>query len=245
MQKRIIAANWKMNKTKSEASAFFDDFTKLCGAVKSEVSMMFCVPLTVLPSVVKECKRIKALPGAQNLYPARNGAYTGEVSAEMLSDVGAKVVIIGHSERRAMFGETDEFINQKVIAGLNGGLTVILCVGETIKERNANKTSSVLKKQLSNGLKGVVSAEKLIIAYEPVWAIGSGLAATSEQIKEAHLCIKQCIKKQFGDTFVSVLYGGSVNEKNAAEIFAIENVDGALVGGASLIPAKFAALVNV
>ncbi|KAI4454047.1 triosephosphate isomerase [Holotrichia oblita] len=233
-----------MNKTNTEASAFFGDFSKLYAPSKEGATVIICAPFTTLSTVVKECKKLKALPGAQNFHPARAGAFTGEVSADMLVEAGAKVVIAGHSERRALFGETDEFINQKVIAAANAGLTVILCVGETIKERESGKTNAVLKKQLLNGLKGLASAEKLIIAYEPVWAIGSGLTATSEQIKDAHLCIKQLLAKQFGGCFIPVLYGGSVNEKNAAEIFAIQNVDGALVGGASLVPEKFAALVN-
>jgi triosephosphate isomerase len=243
MKQRILAANWKMNKTIAESKEFFAEFAKLKPDSRN-CRLIFCVPFTALSAVGKECKKIGALAGAENLHPAASGAFTGEISAGMLLDAGARAVIVGHSERRTLFHETDAFINEKVRAGLAAGLTVIFCIGETLKERQSDKTNAVLKRQLAKGLAGVGFSKNLIIAYEPVWAIGTGLVASREQIAAAHAYIKQAAKKQFAGADVPVLYGGSANEKNAAEIFSIENVDGALVGGAALVPGKFAAMIG-
>jgi len=235
MAKKIIAANWKMNKTNKEAKAFFAAFGKL--VKKNNNQVIFCAPATTLSTVAKAGKELNFLTGAQNFHPAKNGAYTGESSLDMIAETGAKVVIVGHSERRTIFKETDEFINEKIKVALSAGFKVIFCIGETLDERKTEKTNAVLKKQITKGLNGIDAYNNLIVAYEPVWAIGTGLTASNEQIKETHAYIKSVID-------LPLLYGGSANEKNVEEIFAIENVDGALVGGASLDPAKFAVMVN-
>jgi len=235
MKGKIIAANWKMNKTNREAKIFFNEYAKLIK--KNDNQVMFFAPFTTLAAVSKLGKGLNFVSGAQNFYFAKSGAFTGEESLEMIAETGARAVLIGHSERRTLFKESDELINEKIKAALGAGFKVIFCIGETLDERKNNKTTDVLKKQITKGLKGVDALNNLIIAYEPVWAIGTGLTATNEQIKETHAYIKSLAD-------VALLYGGSVNEKNAAEIFAIPNVDGALVGGASLVPEKFAIMVN-
>jgi triosephosphate isomerase len=238
----IIAANWKMNKTNAEVKAFFAEYETL--AHKHTHKVIICAPATVLVTLSRECKKFKIKAGAQNLYPAVKGAYTGEISAEMIKETGAQYVLVGHSERRTLFRETDEFINQKLRAALSGGLDVILCVGETLDERNKGRTLAVIKSQLTKNLERVTeNLEKITIAYEPVWAIGTGLTATAAQIEEVHAAIKE-ILAGMNMGHVAVLYGGSANETNCEEIYAIPNVDGVLVGGASLIPAKFAAMIK-
>jgi len=223
---KIIAANWKMNKTNKEAKLFFAQYGKLVRKPKNQV--MFFVPFTALQNLPNT-----VMPGAQNFHPAKSGAFTGEISLEQLAEMGVRVVLAGHSERRALFGETDQFIREKVKSALNLNLKVILCIGETLKERQKKKTEAALKRQLEN-----ISPHKdLCIAYEPVWAIGTGLTPTPEQIKQTHAYIKSLVN-------VAVLYGGGVNEKNCKEILSIPNVDGVLVGTASLAPDKFAAVVN-
>jgi len=232
---KIIAANWKMNKTNKEAKAFFAEFTRLQRKTNNQI--IFCAPFSTLSTVAKTGKDFGFAAGAQNFYPAKNGAFTGEISLDMVAETGARVVIVGHSERRTLFRETDEFINEKIQAALSASFKVIFCIGETLAEREQGKTNAVLKRQITKGLKDVVSYNNLIVAYEPVWAIGTGLTATNAQIKETHAYIKTLID-------VPLLYGGSANEKNCEEIFGIPNVDGALVGGASLVPEKFAVMVN-
>jgi len=258
--KKVIAANWKMNKTREQAHQFFQEFaeknlettTKLQGSRATrevlQKDVVFCVPFTAL-GIAREYADEKGFTvGAQNFHPAKSGAYTGEISAEMLIEVGAKVVLIGHSERRALFGETDDFINQKVKAALNNGLYVILCIGETLDEREGNKTEKVLAAQLQKALDGVELSQAeqyiLVVAYEPVWAIGTGKVATLEQIEATHKFVKKQLKKLYPDVTIPVLYGGSANEKNAAEILAVKGVDGVLVGGAALDAGKFAAIIN-
>ena len=231
--KKIIAANWKMNKTNKEAKKFFAEFAPK----KNDNQVIFCVPFTNLAAVARIGKEKNFLTGAQNFHPAKNGAFTGEVSLDMVAETGARVVIVGHSERRTLFGEKDEFINEKIKAALSAGFKVIFCIGETLEQREKGKTNEILKNQISKGLKDIDAFNNLIIAYEPVWAIGTGLVATPQQIKETHAYIKSVVN-------VPLLYGGSANEKNCAEIFAIPNVDGALVGGASLVAEKFVAMVN-
>jgi len=238
---KIIAANWKMNKTNKEAKAFFAEFAKLQRKTNNQI--IFCAPFTTLAAVAKLGKELNFTAGAQNFYPAKNGTFTGEISLDMIAETGARVVLAGHSERRALFRETDEFINEKVKLALSAGFKVILCVGETAEEREAGKTQAILKKQLTRGLKDVSSYNNLIVAYEPVWAISGGDPSkpkpipTRKEIEATHTYIKT-----FAD--VPVLYGGSANDKNCEEIFGIANVDGALVGGAALVPEKFAVMVN-
>lgn len=186
--------------------------------------------------------------GAQNFYPKESGAYTGEISASMLKEHGVKVVLVGHSERRNLFGETDEFINEKVKVALSNDMYVIFCIGETLEQREKGLTEKVLKQQIVKGLCDVKLPlhEKYIlcVAYEPVWAIGTGMIATSEMIERAHTFVKLTLEKMFPGVTVPILYGGSVNEKNASVIINLKNVDGVLVGGASLDPEKFAQICN-
>jgi len=240
---KIIAGNWKMNKTKDEAKAFFEEFKGLVKQTDNKV--IVCAPFTLVKTVAKQKKKndIDIVAGAQNMHPASNGAYTGEISAEMLTSMGCGAVILGHSERRTMFGETDEFINEKVKATINAGMIAIFCIGETLEERESNQTFEVLMTQINKGLEGITDATNIYVAYEPVWAIGTGKVATTEQIRETHAFIKEVLLKQF-TIDVPVLYGGSANDQNCHEIFAIDGVDGALIGGASLVASKFATMAN-
>ena len=238
---KIIAANWKMNKTNKEAKAFFAEYAKLVR--KNNNQVIFFAPFTTLGTVVKVGKELGFSAGAQNFHPAKNGTFTGEISLDMIAETGVRVVLAGHSERRTIFKETDEFINEKVKVALSAGYKVVFCIGENLEEYETGKTEAVLKRQITKGLKDVTSYNGLIIAYEPVWAISGGdpnkpkPIPTREIIEKIHTYIKT-----FAD--VPVLYGGSANDKNCAEIFAIPNVDGALVGGASLVAEKFAVMVN-
>ena len=244
-----IAGNWKMNMTPKEVKAFMEEYRELAPNAPNNVTI--CAPFTSIPALVKEARKSSIVVGAQNLHPAKNGTHTGEISADMLVAAKAKSVIIGHSERRAQFGETDEFINAKVQAALAAKLTSILCIGETLEEKEAGRTMEVLKKQFAGGLAGIKNGKNICIAYEPVWAISGGdpskpkPIATPEQIEEVHTLIKNMCVSQFGSKRdIPVLYGGSANDKNMHEIFTIPNVDGALIGGASLVPEKFAAMAN-
>ena len=216
---------------------------------------MFCAPFTSLAIAREYADECGFTVGAQNFYPAPSGTFTGEISLGMLKEIGVRVVLAGHSERRAIFNETDAFINEKVKAGLAADMMVILCVGETSEERESKKTAAVIKKQMTGGLAGITEKSfnqnaRLVVAYEPVWAISGGdpnkpkPIATQAQIEEAHGMIRSMLVKQFPNTFVPILYGGSANDKNAKEIFAMKDVDGALVGGASLCPDKFSAVIN-
>jgi len=245
---KIIAANWKMNKTNAEAREFFAEYETLVSQTENRV--IFCAPYTTLPTVIMKSRELGFGVGAQNLHAAKNGTFTGEISADMLVDIGAQSVIVGHSERRAQFGERDDVINRKIKAALVAGLEVIFCIGEKIEERNNGNAFDVLHMQFIQGLKDIRDPRNLIVAYEPVWAISGGdpskpkPIATTEQIAEVHAFIKKLIAQQFGTTDIPVLYGGSANDTNVDEIFAIPNVDGALVGGASLVAEKFAKMVN-
>ena len=235
-----------MNKTREQTHQFFQQFAEKNLDPKKDV--VFCVPFTNLGIAREYADEQGFTVGAQNFHPAKSGAYTGEISAEMLTEIGAKVVLIGHSERRALFGETDQFINQKVKAALDNSLYVVLCIGETLDQREGNKTKKVLASQLEKGLADIILPQsdwyQLVVAYEPVWAIGTGKVATLEQIEETHKFVKNQLNKLYPDITIPVLYGGSANEKNAAEILAVPGVDGVLVGGASLDPDKFAAIIN-
>jgi triosephosphate isomerase len=244
----IIAGNWKMNKTTAEAR---DLATKLIPLVadSKDREIVLAPAFTALQSVSDIIKGTNISLSAQNLFWEDKGAFTGEISAEMLLDLGCKYVIIGHSERRQYFGETDETVNKKIRQALNKGLLPIVCVGELLSEREAAKAHDVIDRQITGALKGVAASEmsKVVIAYEPVWAIGTGKTATPDQANEIHAFIRQRIKSLYGVEVAEGLriqYGGSVTPDNVSALMARPDIDGALVGGASLKPESFAALVN-
>ena len=246
MRKKIIAGNWKMNMTPSEAKALCETLVPLIKGTKNDV--VFCVPAIDVTTVVKAVKGSGIKVGGENLYFEDKGAYTGEISADMLKDVGAKYVIIGHSERREYFKETDEDINKKVKKALEKGLTPILCCGETLQQREQGITLDWIRMQIKIALQDVTAEQvrSLVIAYEPIWAIGTGKTATTEQAQEVCKAIRDVLRELYGDEKaeeVRIQYGGSVNASNAAELFAQPDIDGGLVGGASLKP-DFAAIVN-
>lgn len=249
MRKKIIAANWKMNMTVSETESFLNDFRMEVEDVSS-VEIVIAPPFTAiakLSELLGGSQKIRL--GAQNFYFEKSGAYTGEISATMLRELFVKYVIIGHSERRAIFGETDAFINKKVLAALASELKPILCVGETLAEREAGKEKEVLETQLRGGLAGVTAEQLLdiVIAYEPVWAIGTGKTATSAQAQDAHAHTRAVLAEltdQATADKVRIQYGGSVKPSNAVELLTQPDIDGALVGGASLEPRGFAEIVK-
>lgn len=233
---KLVVGNWKMNKTVQEANTFCKAFLKL--VPNGANNFCLCVPFTCLSDVAKQMAKT-GFVGVQNIFPEKCGAFTGEVNAQMALASGASFCIVGHSERRKILNESNEFVAKKVINATNSGLKVILCVGETLEERS--KVVSVLKSELKN-LEGT-NFENLIIAYEPIWAIGTGKVATSKDIFKAHKIIIDYLYNTYGKK-VPCLYGGSVKPENAQEIFEIENVAGVLVGGASLDANKFAELVK-
>lgn len=233
---KIFAANFKMNKTKEETKEYFATFN----AKSKDCRIMFALPYTSLCAAEKHAKGIEI--GAQNVHFAASGAYTGEISANMLKESGATFSIIAHSERRKYFGETDASAAARAEAAVDAGLDIIFCIGETLEAREKGVTNNVLSYQIYAGLGGVKNLDKVIVAYEPVWAIGTGKSASAEDIEKAHAHIKKYIHKRFGRD-LPVLYGGSVNEKNAKEICHIPNVDGVLVGGASLDPVKMEGII--
>ncbi len=236
-RKKIIAGNWKMNMTPSEAVKLVAELKDL--VVNDEVDVVYCVPAIDIVPVVEAVKGTNVKVGAENLYIEDKGAYTGEISADMLVDAGVEYVVIGHSERREYFGETDEFLNKKVKKAIEKGLTPILCCGETLEQREMGVTMDWIRLQIKSDLAGVAAADvaKLVIAYEPIWAIGTGKTATSDQAEEVCAGIRQCIAEMYDAATaeaVRIQYGGSVNASNAAELFAKADIDGGLVGGASL-----------
>jgi triosephosphate isomerase len=244
----IIAGNWKMNKTTSEARDLATKLIPLVSGVKDR-EIVLAPPFTALSAVNEAIKGTNLALSAQNLFWEDKGAYTGEISAEMLLDLGCKYVIIGHSERRQYFGETDGTVNKKVRQALNKGLLPIVCVGELLAERESGKANDVIDRQVTGALAGVTDAEmrKIVIAYEPVWAIGTGKTATPEQANEIHAFIRQKVKSMYTAEVAEGLriqYGGSVTPENVSALMAKPDIDGALVGGASLKPESFAALVN-
>ena len=248
MRVPVIAANWKMNKSASEAGAFVRAFKPLVADV-SGAEIVICPPFTDVTAVLEGVRGTKIEVGGQNSHTEISGAYTGEVGAPMLKADGCAWVIAGHSERRRYFGESDALINMKVKAGLAAGLKVIFCIGETLEERENVKMDEVLRRQVSDGLSGVSQTDlaRIVVAYEPVWAIGTGVTATPDQADEAHGFVRALIAKQYNETAAESLriqYGGSVKPDNAADLLSQPNVDGALVGGASLDPAGFAAIVK-
>jgi len=246
MRNFIIAGNWKMNMTNDNTKEFLEDLkTKISNfEFKNKIEIIICPPFTSLLTA-KECMKDSAIKiGAQNMFHKKTGAYTGEISPIMLNELNCEYVIIGHSERRQYFSETNELIQKKIRAALDYVLTPIVCIGETLDERDNGKTFDVLSKQLDEGLDGIPTRdfEKLIIAYEPVWAIGTGLSASMMQISEVHHWIKE---HYFPERKTSILYGGSFNEGNAEEILSLADVDGALIGGASLKVESFFSIINI
>mgnify|MGYP004517753995 CR=1 FL=1 len=237
MRKKIIAGNWKMNKTPSEAVELAKMLKAKVDTDKSDV--VFCVPAIDIIPVGEVIKGTNIALGAENVYFEDKGAYTGEISAPMLKDAGVKYVIVGHSERRQYFGETDEDVNKKIKKILEYGMTPIMCCGETLEQREMDITIEHIRMQIKKGLYGLTAedAEKVVIAYEPIWAIGTGKTATSQQAQEVCAEVRKVVGEVYGaDTAekMRIQYGGSVNGKNAAELFAMADIDGGLVGGASL-----------
>ncbi|MGB4781694.1 triose-phosphate isomerase [Candidatus Methylomirabilis sp.] len=244
----LIAGNWKMYKTSSEAIVLAEAVVKAL-SMPDETQVVVCPPFTALAAVGQIVAGSRIGLGAQDMHWAKEGAYTGEVSAEMLWDIGCRYVIVGHSERRQYFGETDESVNRKSLTALASGLTPIICVGETLFEREAGHAHAVVEAQLKGALSGLTpeQVQGLIFAYEPVWAIGTGKTATPSQAEEMHAHIRRTIALLFGTEIaqgVRVLYGGSVKPDNAKELLGRSEIDGALVGGASLQADSFAAIAK-
>lgn len=245
-RKPIIAGNWKMFKTVSEAVSFVNEVK---GSTVDGVESVICSPFTNLPALVEAVKGTDVHVGAQNLHFEDNGAFTGEISGVMLKDLGVEYVIIGHSERRAYFAETDEIVNKKVVAAFKHGLTPILCVGEKLEEREAGQTKDVCKVQTEAAFAGLSAeqAAQVVIAYEPIWAIGTGKSSTAEDAQDVIGYIRQLVSGLYGASVadaVRIQYGGSVKPNNIAEYMAQPDIDGALVGGASLEPASYIQLVQ-
>ena len=245
-RRKIVAGNWKMNMTPSQAVALCDELKDL---VKSDdVDVVYCVPAVDIVPVVEAVKGTNVAVGAENMYFEAKGAYTGEISAEMLLDAGVKYVIIGHSERRDYFKEDDALFNKKVKTAFEAGLTPILCCGETLEQREMGITLDWIRMQIKSDLVGVSAQQvaSMVIAYEPIWAIGTGKTATTEQAQEVCKAVRDCIAEIYDEATaeaVRIQYGGSVNAGNAAELFAQPDIDGGLVGGASL-KADFGKIVN-
>ena len=245
MRKPIIAGNWKMNKTPVEGANLVNELKPL--VADAECDVVVCVPATDIYAVAEAVKGSNIHLGAQNVHFAESGAYTGEISADMLLSLGVEYVIIGHSERRQYFGETDETVNKRTLTALNKGLIPIVCIGETLEERETGKTEEVLRRQVVEGLKGVEDLTKLVIAYEPVWAIGTGKTATSEQANETIGFIRNTLAEVFCPKCAAadrIQYGGSMKGSNAKELMAQPEIDGGLIGGASLKAPDFAQVVN-
>jgi len=249
MRKKIIAANWKMNKDVIETSEFFTSLQKELNGYDGTAEVVVCPPFIDLQAAVKAAQGTSFQIGAQNLHYENDGAFTGEISARMIKSLGVPYVIIGHSERRQYFGETDEVVAKKVKKALSEGLKVILCVGETLSERDGNVTEKVLDRQVKAALDGLTAEQlkSIVFAYEPVWAIGTGRNATPQQAEEAHAFIRSLVAKLFGNTAaqdLTIQYGGSMKPENAAELLSQRDVDGGLIGGAGLKADSFAKIVK-
>ena len=246
-RKILIAGNWKMNKTATEAVELAKPIIDTI-ANQNDIDVLMCPTFTSIPAVSALVGNSTVKIGAQNVSDKASGAYTGEISAAMLRDLQVSYVILGHSERRSYYGETDAFINKKVLACLENNLKPVLCVGETLEEREAGKVEEVIKTQLVGGLADVPAdkAESVVIAYEPVWAIGTGKTATPEQAQEVHAFIRQTLTAILGTVSanIRILYGGSMKPSNADELLAKPDIDGGLIGGAALVANDFLALVN-
>jgi triosephosphate isomerase len=248
MRKKMLAANWKMNKTPEETRAFFRDFLPLVSGHDRD-ELVVCPPYTSAAAAIESAQGSNVAIGVQNVHWKADGAYTGEISAAMLLSLGATHVIVGHSERRQYFGETDDTVNLRLKTALEAGLTAICCVGEVLEEREAGLCDDVLRRQCVRAFHAISArkAAKLVVAYEPVWAIGTGKTATAEIAAQAHSVIRGEAAEVFGGEFAAqlrILYGGSVKPDNAAQLMAQEEIDGALVGGASLDAKTFAGIVK-
>lgn len=248
LRKPLIAGNWKMFKTCQEAGETASKLVELVASV-TDRDIMIAPPFTALFVVADKIKGRNISLGAQNLFWENEGAYTGEISSAMLVSTGCNYVIIGHSERRQHFNETNETVNKKLNSAIQNGLMPILCIGESEKERDANETFSVLDKQIKKGLEGFSpdNLKTLVIAYEPIWAIGTGKTATSDQAQEVHKFLRELIKKLFNSSLsnsIRILYGGSVKPNNIKELMGMSDIDGALVGGASLQADSFSEIIN-
>ena len=246
MRKKIIAGNWKMNKTPSEAVALINELKPL--VANDDVDVVFCVPAIDIIPAVEAVKGTNINIGAENMYFEESGAYTGEIAPNMLTDAGVKYVIIGHSERREYFAETDETVNKKVLKAFEHGITPIICCGESLTQREQGITIDWIRMQIKIAFLNVTAdqAKKAVIAYEPIWAIGTGKTATSDQAEEVCAAIRNCIAEIYDDATaaeIRIQYGGSMNASNAAELMAKPDIDGGLVGGASL-KADFGTIVN-
>ena len=247
MRKLYIAGNWKMNLVPSDAAKYAAELAK--AAKDAKVKVMIAPTYVCLPAVVEAVKGSNVIVAAQNVNDHEKGAYTGEISCAMLKDIGVNTVILGHSERRQYYGETNEFINKKVLFALQSGMDIDLCVGETLDEREGGRLEQVLADQINIGLDGVTPEQMahVTIAYEPVWAIGTGKTATPEDANSAHAYIRALIEKKFGKAVAEnqiIQYGGSVKPSNVKELMACEHIDGALVGGASLTLEQFLPIIN-
>lgn len=246
LRKAVIAGNWKMNKTPSEAKALIEEMKPLVKDAACDV--VLCVPFIDIPAAIEAAKGSNIKIGAENVHFKSSGAYTGEVSAEMLKEAGVEYVVVGHSERRTYFGETDQTVNLRALAALNAGLKAIICVGETLEQRELGYTETLLKFQTKMALTNVKKEQlkNVIIAYEPVWAIGTGVTATADQADEGNGYVRAAIAEAYGEDVaqsVTIQYGGSMNAGNADELVSKENVDGGLIGGASLKAPDFAKIV--
>lgn len=247
MRRKVIAGNWKMNMLPNEAMQFIDTLAPLVKNTENEV--ILCVPYTDLFYSLLTAQGTNIKIGAQNMHFEESGAYTGEISGKMLKSIGVEYVIIGHSERRQYFNETDETVNKKIKAAFANGLKPIVCVGETLEQREAGQTVEIITSQIEKALDGLTEeqVENTIIAYEPIWAIGTGKTATAEQANETIKSIRDKICQMYGQMVsngVIIQYGGSVKSTNAKEIFEMSDIDGGLVGGASLKPEEFSKIVN-
>jgi len=244
--KSLLIANWKMNMDIKEAISFINNFKKYIRNIKN-ADIVICPPFTILNKINESIKNTNIKLGAQNMYFEEEGAFTGEISALMLRDVGCEYVILGHSERRKYFDENDELINKKIKTALKNNLRPILCIGETLEERNNNKTMKIIKNQLMNCLKNIdeTGMKNITIAYEPIWAIGTGKNATPSQAEEVHKFIRKLLSNMYKNSNnVRIIYGGSVKGNNIKELISMKNINGALVGGASLDPKSFSCICD-
>ena len=249
MRKNIVAGNWKMNKNLQEGIALAKELNEALAADKPNCDVVICTPFIHLASVTPIVDKAVIGVGAENCADKASGAYTGEVSAQMVASTGAKYVILGHSERRAYYHETPEILKEKTILALANGLTPIFCIGEVLEEREAGKHFDVVKAQIEESLFNLSAEDfgKIILAYEPVWAIGTGKTATAEQAQEMHAFIRKTIADKYGNEVAencSILYGGSCKPSNAKELFANKDVDGGLIGGAALEVDSFMGIIN-
>ena len=248
MRRTVIAGNWKMNMTPAATKAFIEELAPMVAGM-DKCDVVLCVPAIDIPAAVEAAKGTNINIGAENVHFKASGAYTGEISAEMLVEAGVKYVVIGHSERRQYFGETDQTVNLRTLAAVNAGLTAIVCVGETLEQRELGYTETLLKYQTKMALTGITKDQlkNIVVAYEPVWAIGTGVTATADQADEGNGYVREAIAEVYGKDVaetVTVQYGGSMNDANAAELLSKVNVDGGLIGGASLKTDKFTAIVK-